>query len=169
MDWMEKEREELEKRQVQKKAIQANLDLITQNKILERIEKERLSIEKETTYRFMGPSAPLGTWSFIGELGYQTFSFDIKEDGIYLTFALSMNKRTKNYRNYILRINPTKITDEDIHNWFGFLVEPKKIKGLRKYVKIQSTSIQSSSTENKKVWGSLIEFLSSCIMRAFRK
>jgi hypothetical protein len=136
MDWIEKARKELEGRQMREKSVRANVALINESGILEKIEKERLKAQKGTTYVFTlhpyhieGVSDVIvdsnrfargGTKYTVG-CQFGTFSIYVTEDGIYLEFNGEGKKR----------IDPKKITDKEIHEWFGFLVErPSFLKTL---------------------------------------
>ncbi|MFH0803506.1 MAG: hypothetical protein V1877_00070 [Candidatus Tagabacteria bacterium] len=52
MDWLEKRKEELKKRQEKQKAVNKNKGIILKSRIWERIEKIKLDIERETLYKF---------------------------------------------------------------------------------------------------------------------
>ena len=136
MDWMEKARNEAEGRQMSERSIKANVALINESGIFEKIEKERLEAQKGTTYVFdlhpyhiegvsdvsVDPNRfARGGIKYTVQCQFENFSIYATEEGVYLEFNGEWKKR----------IDPKKITDKEIHEWFGFLVErPSFLKRL---------------------------------------
>ncbi len=125
---MEKARKEAEERQIRERSIKANAVLINESGILERIEKERLEAQKETQYVFnlhpyyiegvsdvrVDPNRfARGGTKYSVKCQFETFSIYATEDGVYFELNAEWKKR----------IDPKKITNKEVHEWFGFIVE----------------------------------------------
>lgn len=125
---MERARKETEERQMRERSLKANAALINESGILEKIEKERLEAQKGTPYVFnlhpyhiegvsdvsVDPNRfARGGIKYTVQCQFENFSIYATEEGIYLEFTVEWRRR----------IDPQKITDKEIHEWFGFLVE----------------------------------------------
>lgn len=128
MDWIEKRREELKERKQQREATKKNRDVLKKSGLLERIEKKRDEAEKEGGYAFyLSPPQYFDAhhrFNRKGEEDYFTvylgftglyFSLSIKEGGVFLEFA-------DNHHSKSQKIDPQKVTDKEIHEWFGSIV-----------------------------------------------
>ncbi len=151
---MEKVKKEKEERQVGERFVKANVAWLNESGLLERIEKERLKAQKGTTYVFTlhpyhieGISEVTVDSNRFGRRGtkytvqcqFGSFSIHVAEDGIYLEFNDEGKKR----------INPEKITDQEIHEWFGVLVErPSYLKTLFKDLRQYFRKMNSGKTLN---------------------
>jgi hypothetical protein len=129
MDSFPRERVDLRKReQGEQKHLEYKKTLF-ESGLLEKIEKRRLEIKKENAYKFDLYPCPnydsLSSDHFLKELSllhtqysvdhsgsYVSFCIEVKPDGIYW---VPSGKKPK-------KIDPQTISDQEIHNWFDFLV-----------------------------------------------
>jgi hypothetical protein len=128
MAWPEKGEDDLKRDRVEQKIMKYKTALFRSG-LLERIERERLEIEKkETTNKFdlyprLAYESNGGSDHFLKDLtylhtqycvkhstGYSSFCINVKVDGIY------WESGTKK-----IKLNLPAISDQEIHNWFAFL------------------------------------------------
>jgi len=129
MDSFQREKVDLRKReQGEQKHLEYKKTLF-ESGLLEKIEKKRLEIRKGNVYKFdLYPCSNYDSLSsdhFLKELsllhtqysvdlsgGYVSFCIQVKPDGIYW---VPSGKKPK-------KIDPQTISDQEIRNWFDFLV-----------------------------------------------
>ncbi len=128
MTWPEKEQEDIESEHAEQNIMKYKKALFDSG-LLERIEKRRLELKKETAHNFdLYPrhtyKGTLDSDHFLKELSflhsqytvdlsglYSSFCIEVKADGIYW---VKSGKQTK-------KINPWEITDQNIGDWFWSL------------------------------------------------
>jgi hypothetical protein len=100
-----------------------------QSGLLEKIEKKRLEFVKDNAYKFDLYPRPtyrsLNSDHFLKELSLVHTQFSVDHSGHYVSFCIEVKPggiylvpSGKNPK----KIDPQKITDREIHNWFDLLV-----------------------------------------------
>ncbi len=129
MDSFSRERIDLRKReQGEQKHLEYKKTLF-ESGLLEKIEKKRLEIKKENVYKFDLYPCPnydsLSSDHFLKELSLLHTQYSVDHSGCYISFCIEVKpngiywatsgKKAK-------KIDPQKISDQEIHNWFDLLV-----------------------------------------------
>ena len=128
MTWPEKRQEDIESEQAEQKIMKYKKTLFDSG-LLERIEKRRSELKKETAHNFdlyprLTYKGTLDSDHFLKELSflhtqysvdhsgcYSSFCIEVKEDGIYWVKSGKNSKKLK----------MESISDQEIHDWFRSL------------------------------------------------
>lgn len=129
MDSFQRVREDLRKKeQGEQKHLEFKKTLF-ESGLLEKIEKKRLEIKKENAYNFdLYPCPTYGSLNsdhFLKELSLVHTQYSVDHSGCYISFCIEV-KPTGVYLvpsgKEPKKIDPQKITDQEIKNWFDLLV-----------------------------------------------
>jgi len=128
MAWPEKGEEDLKREHAEQKIMEYKKALF-ESGLLEKIEKKRLEIEKkETVHKFdlyprLAYESNRDSDHFLKELSFLHTEYSVKHSGWYSSFCIKVTadgiyweagKKTK-------KLNLGKISDLEIHDWFGLL------------------------------------------------
>lgn len=115
MDWFQKGKEERKRQEEKEEAIKKQWSILMESGLLDRLEKKRGEVESQTLYRFL--LYPSGNTFHVTHAHTSRarggFYFHVKEDGIYVTVDFYSKGK---------KIDPQKISDKEIHDWFGQIV-----------------------------------------------
>jgi hypothetical protein len=128
MSWPEKGEDDLRRDHVEQK-IMKNKKTLFESRLLERIEKERLEIEKKETahkidlYPRPDYESNRDSAYFLKDFTYLHTQYCVKHSTAYSSFSINLKAEGIYWESggKIKKINPWIISDQEIHNWFALL------------------------------------------------